>query len=451
MSITKVPYRMGKKLGVSNDGELQDVFQSSQKSHAYFFSDSVDINMFAKYKPFVPPTGTSGIYNDHFTAADGTPNTTGDRYAAALSKYFGLTPPERRATADAVGSNGDHWVYTRPVQGQNPLRALDFEGYDHLAPPPCRKLGDPSTGEIKVAIAGTTTFSFGAYIEHPISGGDWVTWGDLPELVTGDGIGSYHLCVVFFTGQNFTGNMLAKTSATLNTLSSSGIVLDITNSELRTLLGGNYKYYLLCARKDAISNGTELKTPGSNTYVALPTKNGISDVSGKFTISLSNVGNLVISSVSSAQSPTATNNFTLATNYRSVSYSDTDTYYFKATNYIQFGVTVTANSNAAVTLNNIKISLSHTYFSDTPIAVQDVTMYTASGTSLVQASSVNIPANTSKVVYFVCASKLMLLDADGREWNSPSNQYFTTSVSFYQDNALLASDQIRVRNYDNIP
>ena len=446
MSITKVPYRMGKKLGVSNDGELQDVFGSSQKSHAYFFSDAVDINMFAKYKPFIPASG-SGYYNDHFTAADGTPNTTGDRYTAASNAYFGLTPPAKRATANLVATaitGGDKWVYTRPVQGQNPLRALDFEGYDHLAPPPCRTLGD-----IKVTISGTSKFSFGAYIEHPIAGGDWITWSELPNLATNEGIGAYFLCAVFFKNGNFTGDMLAKTSA--YSLNTSGIVLDITNSELRTLLGSGYTHYLLCARKNKIQNGTAMAAPGSDTYVALPTKYGISDVSGKFTITNSNVGNLVISSVSSAQSPTATNNFTMATNYRSVSYSDSDTYYFKATNYIQFGVTVTANSTAAVTLNNIKISLSHTYFSDTPIAVQDVTMYTASGTSLVQASSVNVPANTSKVVYFVCAAKLMLLDADGREWNSPSNQYFTTSVSFYQDNALLASDQIRVRNYDNIP
>lgn len=44
VSNQKIDYRMGKKLGVSGDGDLQQVFQVSQKAHSWFFL-TAPINM----------------------------------------------------------------------------------------------------------------------------------------------------------------------------------------------------------------------------------------------------------------------------------------------------------------------------------------------------------------------------------------------------------------------
>lgn len=451
----KISPRMGTKLAIDHtNGDLQKVFGTTQHDNqAWYFSDA-DINRFAKFKPFVPASG-NGIYADHFTAADGTPNTTGDRYLAAEAAYFGLTQPTKRQYANEVYSNRDQWTYTRPQQGQHPLRAMDFEAYNHYAPPPCEKVGDPSTGEIKVAIGTVSTFSFGGYIQHPPSGADSITWADLPALATGEGIGAYFLCVVFAKNEDLSGDLLAKTS---NTPLSGGIVLDISNSELKTLRNGLYKYYFLCARKNKILNGTSMTAPGSDTYVALPTKNGVSDVYGKFTLSASNVGNLVLVSVSQTASPTSTGNFTLLTgngyDYHGTSFSDTDAYYYKvnAPYRIHFGIRITANSGGSVSLNASQISLSRTFFSETPIPLQDVTLYIANGTTLQQRSTVTVPAGQSTIVYVVCSANLLALDADGRQDSgTPANNYFTISVSIHQNGVLFGSDQMRVRNYDNIP
>lgn len=109
---------MGKKLGVSSDGDLQVVFSTSQTGQAWFFA-SAPIRMGAKYKPF---------NNTSVTFADMNARNT-----ARANANYGLTIPTM-TQAEIQAMTGDGWTLHRPNGTSYPRRAQDFEGYYNAAP-----------------------------------------------------------------------------------------------------------------------------------------------------------------------------------------------------------------------------------------------------------------------------------------------------------------------------
>ena len=109
---------MGKKLGVSSDGDLQVAFGSSQKGQAWFFS-TAPIRMGAKYKPFL---NTSAVFAD-----------MNARNTARANANYGITIPTM-TQAEIQAMTGAGWTLHRPDGTSYPRRAQDFEGYYNAAP-----------------------------------------------------------------------------------------------------------------------------------------------------------------------------------------------------------------------------------------------------------------------------------------------------------------------------
>lgn len=404
---------------------------------------AIYINKFAAYKPV--RSDKIGI----MTRAD---------FAA---KNFGLTAPNtRRYPAQTIG---DEWVYARPrgntVSPIERFRVMDFNGYYSEADPPCKPIGD-----ISVALATSSIYSFGDKIVISPSGGESVTWEELDGSIS-----SFYLCVIFAKNADMSGDQLGKTS--VQTLGSNGIELDIVKSELEELQGDGYKYYYLCATSasdaDNPSTGYKGSQSLSNPYnwtardfISLPTLNGASDVNGKFTITAAPIQNIIIQSVTSVQSPTRALQFFDATNYRGTDeLIPTNNKYFKVTDslnngkyYFQIGLSVTAG-NQSFTLGNNAINLSQTFVSQGGFtSKKNVTLYdTDASGNLVQANQITIPAGQTKVVYLATSlSALMSLNINGVEEVNTNPQYFSVRVFIYQGSpsTLIGQDDIRVRNYD---
>ena len=416
------PY-MTKPVGL---GDISQAVNNSSLDLGYLIENG-SINKWAAYKP-VRSSNPGELSRAEFAAAN-----------------FGLTPPSTYSTPAAT--RGSTWPYGRPrgasLSPQEWYRALDFAGYYKDAPAPCEALGN-----ISVALSQSSTYSFGAAIAHSVAGGDSVTWQDLSASV-----GSYYLCVIFATGGvDLSGNQLGKTSA--QTISSNGLVLDITQSELTTLYNNGYKYYYLCAVSSSDSTSQSLSNPsgwGSRSYIALPTPNSTNDVNGNFTITAASIQNIIIKSVSGAQSPTRAIQFLDASSYRGAeSFPVSQNDYFKINAvgqmfYIHFGLEITAGSSS-FTIGSASVKLSQTFESAGGFSSPRVT--TLYDSNFTQQTQVTIPAGTTQVVYLVASAALLSIDSSNREVSGAGNGYFSTTLSVYQNGVQIGSDQIRVRNYD---
>lgn len=432
-----VPARMGVKIGANSQGELEEIFGvTTHKNHAWFFSDA-PINKWAKFKPFVPTSG-NGIYADHFTDVNGTPNTTGDRYVAALAANFGLTaPPSNRANPAATLS--DVWTYTRPVQGQNPLRALDFEYYYHNAPAPIGPMPD-----IEIIRSTNTSFEFTQYINQVLSGAEYLSWGDFEASV-----GNMYLCAVFAKNDTITGTLLMKTSSQKL---KQGATLELTTADLAALR--TYSYYYLCARSVAKTNLLDSETTAS--YMALPTENGSSDVLGKFSVRSTNVASILIDKVATGTvSPTA-DDFKSATPYTGPDEATpVNDDYFKtkktgvAYHYLHFRLAVVGGTGG-VTLSNLAVSLSKTYFSPNGFTSQ-ISCSMRDGNNInTTISSLPVAAGSTGYCYIVVSAPILSLDAKGiQNTGDNGNQYFSVKLNIYQNGVLIDNtNELRVRNYD---
>lgn len=117
---------MGKVIGVNNDGDLQVMFGSSQKSKAWYFNPAnTHLNVMALNKPF--------DYNGTFTldAAGVAARLAANR---SVRCGFGSIPTISPSTFQTAKAQ---WVYNSPdgTPG-HPRRAHDFEGYNKYASAP---------------------------------------------------------------------------------------------------------------------------------------------------------------------------------------------------------------------------------------------------------------------------------------------------------------------------
>ena len=185
--------------------------------------------------------------------------------------------------------------------------------------------------------------------------------------------------------------------------------------------------------------------------MALPTPNGTTDVNGKFTITAAPIQNIIIKSVSSAQTPTRVLNFISADDFRgpeSYPASQNDYFNVPATSgkyYIHFGLEVTAGSSA-FTIGPNAVRLSQSFVAGgASYSPKSVTLYDSTFT---QRNQITIPAGETQVVYLVASVALLSLNANGQEETNTTNQYFSTDLSIFQNGIQIGRDQIRVRNYN---
>lgn len=403
--------------GVKMLADIQAVLGASS-DHLKDLCLASNINKWAKFKPV--------RYNSVKALTE----------AQRASVNYGLAAPSTRTTPAATLS--DTWGYNRPRGGSlnEWYRVLDFEGYNHNALPPCSSIGD-----IDIYLAQQTSFSFGGYIAHPAAGGDTITWSELPAS-----IGGYYLCVVFSTGANLTGTLIAKTS--VQTLSSSGIVLDLDQSELEALRAGGYQYYYLCGRSAALSTLT-IPTSSSANYLALPTATSPSvDVYGAFTIHAAPVSNIIIATVSTVATPSRWQVFLSAEPYRGAESIDAgnDDYLLVGVNglyYIHFGLDVTAGGTN-LSLSSCAVTLRPTFYA--PNGFTTPRSVTLRNSYFAEQTQITIPAGQTQRVYFVASVPLLSLNSSGQQQTGASNQHFDVTVNFYANSVLIATDNIRVRN-----
>ena len=123
------------KIAANGNGDLQRALGTAVKSEIQLVGDvAVDnqgnvsdahrVNIKSKFKPF-----------KHSTILFSGSGSGSDREAALQSVNLGYNIPSYRnasalfAAAIAAGAGNTLWSWDKPVSGQNPLRALDFDGY----------------------------------------------------------------------------------------------------------------------------------------------------------------------------------------------------------------------------------------------------------------------------------------------------------------------------------
>lgn len=446
----KISYRMGKKIGVDSDGDLERAFGTTQhKNQFWYFSDSnTRLNKWARFKPFRNPN----IFFDHYTGPNGEQlNPEPARLTAAKAANYGLSAPATQSTPAAT--LGMTWTYSRPRGSSynEPCRAMDFEGYNGNAPAPVDPLGDQT-----ISLSAVDSFSFGAAISHNQAELDAIAWEDLPASV-----GNYYLCVVFSTQAHCTGTLIAKTST--QTIGTNGLVLDITHSELENLQSLGYGYYYIVGISARINNGESMGTPPTSgvDYIALPAPNTSSDLEGEFNIVAATLQTVNLTKVATMQTPTGTSSYSDASDYLGAEIfpvSSSDYLYYNNPNdqttmppyYLHLCYHVKASSGSNLTILNPSISLSQTFFSgngfSTPVSctLYDSTFQPATGNQIV------INAGQEADIYLVASTAALSLYQNGtRDDTSGSQQYFSTTIRLYANNVLIdATNQLRVRNYN---
>jgi hypothetical protein len=153
----KISARMGKKIGVNGDGDLQVVFGTSQKSHAWFFT-TAPINMYSAHKPF----RSSTIFTDHYD------DTNSQRYAWLSANSFGVSA--NTTLNRSIGAQDPYWKYARPRGSSynEHYRAEDFELYNHNAVCPmlATNITLSTNGEIHIDLS--TIINTSSNVEIPL-------------------------------------------------------------------------------------------------------------------------------------------------------------------------------------------------------------------------------------------------------------------------------------------
>lgn len=176
---------MGKKLGVSNDGDLQDFFDSSQKNQLWYFNNfkyypstgtgKFMLGEWMKYKPQYQPDVAVGplteaqrkAYNWGFINIPQFANTERMAHYWGEGHYQTNYKPSNFTT---LLTPEDCWEYYDPKDwpSSTPRRASDFEGAWNNARNPVQGLVtteyDSQYGVYQLPVIGNTlTVTYGAY------------------------------------------------------------------------------------------------------------------------------------------------------------------------------------------------------------------------------------------------------------------------------------------------
>lgn len=432
MSVTNgmISYRMGKKLGVGGDGDLQLVFAVSQMNQSWYF-DSAPINKWARYKPF----RSTQAFSDHFTGPGGE-SITSARLTAAAAANFGLSAPAAQTTQAATLST--EWVYNRPTSGGSWLcRAQDFEGYNHKASQPVEP-----PGPLTINMTPTMTIDFANYIFHnpDLTA---IGWGDLTA------ISGYYLCVVFARNSSLSGTVMWKTSAQ-TFASGASMRLPISNAELQTIQASGYTHYYLCACSVS-KTGFDDAAPADARFMALPC-NSTASLLDTFTVRTPSFANVAVKSLNVSQSPSSAAQFADATNYTGIVplVDDLDTIYYPCTPvggyyYLHIGIEIEAGSSP-YTVYPGSFALSAT-FAGNGFSTAYAQAATLRNSSFAVQSQIAIAANSSQVMYFTFAVPLLSLDSQGQQVGGLSTgQYVSAGITMVQNGNPIRIGEIRVRN-----
>lgn len=439
----KISYRMGTKIGVNGDGDLQQVFGVSNKEHSWYFL-TAPINMWAKFKPFRHPGGA--IYSDHYRGAQGQAQTSA-RGTAGLNANYGLVAPsgsESNIPSDVINKL---WSYERIRNGTDPQQAEDFEGYYHNAQPPVIPMRpdnlDPLSGSF---ITYYSAFQSDGIDFSPIQRG---TRDDTIGLEDFGGLDGWYVCLLLCTNMNFSssGSWKWKTASTPIQKNSSGGYAGmvacpaLTHGEVTTL--GNYKYYYICLADTKYDDWSQ--NPPVTMFKPIPAGQAI-DIKGVITVSTQVVSRVSIKSAAFVSNPSASS-FPSDANFAPYVGSGNTSYYNVNNNYyVALKLSVEAPLQTAITLNasDMRLALSTTFNGGAPRGLT-VTMRNSSYT---QVSSVTIAAGATATIYLICSAQALAYDASGRAALVTENgQQLKVFFTFSHNGVSFSSGQfIRLTN-----
>ena len=407
VSNQKIDYRMGKKLGVSGDGDLQQVFQVSQMAHSWFFL-TAPINMWAKYKPFRHPSST--IYTDHYKGASGQ-TISSARLTGARQVNYGLVRPSGSETNIPADVVGQLWSYNRCRDGVDPMQAWDFEGYNHIAQAPIM----PMTPDNVDPVDGSIITYYSAYQSDgidfsPIQRGtrdDTIGIADFPDI---DG---WYVCVLLCNNRarRSSDRWKWKTASSPIQLNTSGGYASavpcpaLTHGDVISL--GDYKYYYICLADTKYDDWSQ-NVPVT-MFKPIPAGSAL-DIKGMISVSSTVVSRASILSAAFVSNPTSSSFPRNSSFAPYVGNGSTSYYNVNGNYYVALKLSVTApNTAITLTASSMRIALSTTFNGGAPRGLA-VTMRNSSYT---QVSSVNIAANATTTIYLICAVQALAIDATG--------------------------------------
>ena len=410
------------KIAANGQGDLQQALNRSETSHILLIADINDqgvvvgrIKKFAKHKPFKSNTVVYPFDPTQSTPELRSPERNADKIAA----NYGLSAP---STASSVtGVFGTEWTYNRPVLGTDPLRALDFDGYDKNASAPAR-----AKGNITVYRAYQSSYVF----TDIVRGGSSIYAIGLEELV---GLKEYYLCVGFCASADFSGTVIYKTSSSkIKDLGSTIDQITISSSELNLLESGGYKYYFLCA---ATSQKTSLSAASLSTpFIALPADNA-SDMTGSF-LQDTTIARISAAAYSQVASPSSDSDFSV--NPRTVMSCPPYYCHIKAT------VTAYDEHPVVLTRSSLSVSIRGT-FNGSSIQVDGLTPLLYDST-FTQQSGINIAAGATTTVYLVIPAQILALNASGNYQQPTTGQSLTSTITVSHGNYLFGAFRVNAQN-----
>lgn len=411
------------KIALNGQGDLQNALgRTTCMSEIQLVADiDVDsaavgaIKKFAKFKPFRSSTVVYPFDPSQSTPELRSPERTTDRVAA----NYGLTAPATKT--DVAQVFGQEWVYNAPVSGTDPLRALDFDGYDTNAAAPAR-----SPGDITIYRAYQSRYIF----TDIVRGGSSAYAIGLEDLV---GLKEYYLCVAFSTTADFTGTVIYKTSsAKIKDLSSALEQIEVTSADLNTLDNGGFKYYLLCG---ATTQKTSLTAASYSTpFIALPA-DAASDMTGQFNQDTT-IARVSASAYSQTANPASDSNFNISPR----------TVMTCPPYYCHIKATVTAYDAHAVTLTESNLSLSiRGTFHGAGVTVNNLTAQLYDST-FTRKTSISIAAGATTTVYLVIPTQILALNASGAYVAPTTGQRLTSTITVQHSGYLFGAFRVEAQN-----
>ena len=443
MSVTngKISPRLGTKLATDNSGDLQQVFNSTNKTHSWYFlgddGKASHINIWAKYKPFRHPNGA--IYSGHFTNENGVALPSSDRSVGARNANYGLIPPTLSGST-ITDVYGKLWSYAPCQSNIDPMQAQDFENYNDNVLPPIQPMSitpDPVEGSIINYYRAMTTagIDFSSIETGPRD--DAIGIKDIADL---DG---WYVCVALCRNRNFTdGNYKWKTASSpiqLNTTAHPETVPCpvLTHSNITSL--GGYIYYYICLADTKYDDWSQ-NTPVTG-FKPIPT-DSVLNIKGMINIIGTVVTNLTIMKAAFVNNPSSSN-FVDITSYTGAG----DTYYQVPGYYFSLQVKAKAPAGNSVTLqkSSLRIALSQTFNGGRPSNIQIATLRNSSFTSV---SSITIAAGAEVTFYIICSAQLLAIDGTGNEAAvTETGKQLHVTVTLSHNGVNFSNDQsIRLSN-----
>ncbi len=414
------------KIAAIGNGDLQVALKSYERSQIGLFSNGV-INKWAKYKAFQH----AQVFTDRYEGPNAA-QPTHAREVALRAANYGLTPPSYQQTIEAT--MGTEWGYNRPVAGQHPLQALDFEFYYADAVPPAKAPGD-----VTFYRALLSQYDFGAAMPTIVNPYN-IVWADLP------GMTQYYLCLYIKGTRGSTEYTWWKTADA--TIGDGGGSLVLTRAESDILYSmcadGPYEYYICGSKykKETIST----QEP-SKQFIALPALNTAA-MSGELSLSSQVLKNATVTHISGADLQTSTKpaqTFLVADDYTGIQ-EEGELKYFplsgSAQNAVHFGIELSAMYAMGVTLQRsmFRIRLSTTLwgtvstFTPERIVDQRNTEY----------SSIRLDAGDVATYYFILPHGAMNYDGATRRDIPVIGQYKSVNVSIIYNGYTVSTAEVRM-------